>query len=96
MNHAGHDVFNPDPQAPAFAMTRHMLGSSPDATQADPETVANRFEELRAAFGLMEADHDAAQGTGHWKTVLAQTTGSASPLVTELRTYGRSSHRRSS
>lgn len=31
VNHADHDVFNPDPQAPAFAMTRHTLGGSPDA-----------------------------------------------------------------
>ncbi len=73
VNHGGYDLFNPDPQAPAIAMTRQMLGGSADATQADPELSASRAGELRAMFELMKSDHDGAQGAGHWKTVAAQT-----------------------
>jgi pimeloyl-ACP methyl ester carboxylesterase len=73
VNHGGHDAFNPDPHAPSYTMTRQMLGGSPDATKADPAMAASQFEELHGLFTLMEADHDAAQGAGHWKTVLAQT-----------------------
>jgi pimeloyl-ACP methyl ester carboxylesterase len=71
VNHAGYDLFNLDPQAPAIAMTRQLLGGSADATQADPELSASRVEELRAMFELMMSDHDSAQGAGHWKTVVA-------------------------
>ena len=73
VNHAGYDLFNPDPQAPAIAMTRQMLGGSADATHADPELSASRIQELRAMFELMKSDHDSAQGADHWKTVVAQT-----------------------
>jgi pimeloyl-ACP methyl ester carboxylesterase len=73
VNHGGYDLFNPDPQAPAITMTRQMLGGSVDATQADPEFSASRSGQLRGMFELMRADHDGAQGTGHWKTVIAQT-----------------------
>jgi pimeloyl-ACP methyl ester carboxylesterase len=73
VNHGGYDLFNPDPHAPAIAMTRQMLGGSAGATQADPEVSASRSPELRAMFELMKADHDGAQGPGHWKTVIART-----------------------
>jgi len=73
VNHGGYDLFNPDPQAPAITMTRQMLGGSADATQADPELSASRSDDLRVMFELMKADHDGAQGAGHWKTVIAQT-----------------------
>ena len=73
VNHGGYDLFNPDPHAPAIAMTRQMLGGSAGATQADPEVSASRSPELRAMFELMKADHDSAQGAGHWKTVVART-----------------------
>jgi pimeloyl-ACP methyl ester carboxylesterase len=76
VNHGGYDLFNPDPEAPTIALTRQMLGGSPDATEAGPETIARLSEqspELRAMFELMESDHDSAQGAGHWKTVIAQT-----------------------
>ena len=73
VNHGGYDLFNPDPHAPAIAMTRQMLGGSAGATQADPEVSASRSPELRAMFDLMKADHDSAQGPGHWKTVIART-----------------------
>jgi pimeloyl-ACP methyl ester carboxylesterase len=73
VNHGGYDLFNPDPQAPAIAMTRQMLGGSADATQADPESSASRFPELQAMCEVMKSDHDSAQGAGHWKTVVAQT-----------------------
>ena len=73
VNHAGYDLFNPDPQAPAIAMTRQMLGGSPGATRADPELSASHAPELGAMFELMKSDHDNAQGAGHWKTVVAQT-----------------------
>ena len=73
VNHGGYDLFNPDPHAPAIAMTRQMLGGSAGATQADPEVSASRSPELRAMFELMQADHDRAQDAGHWKTVIART-----------------------
>jgi 3-oxoadipate enol-lactonase len=73
VNHGGYDLFNPDPHAPAIAMTRQMLGGSAEAAQADPELSASRSPELQAMFELMKSDHDSAQGAGHWKTVLAQT-----------------------
>ncbi len=73
VNHGGYDLFNPDPHAPAITMTRQMLGGSAGATQADPEVSASRSPELRAMFELMKADHDGAQGPGHWKTVIART-----------------------
>ena len=73
VNHAGYDLFNPDSQAPAIAVTRQMLGGSAGATRADPELSASRAGELRAMFELMKSGHDSAQGAGHWKTVLSQT-----------------------
>lgn len=76
VNHGGYDLFNPDPQAPTIALTRQMLGGSPDAIEADFEAMARLSEqsqELAAMFELMELDHDGAQGLGHWKTVVAQT-----------------------
>ena len=73
VNHGGYDLFNPDPHAPAIAMTRQMLGGSADATRADPDLTASRSPELRAMFELMKSDHDSAQGAGHWKTVIART-----------------------
>jgi pimeloyl-ACP methyl ester carboxylesterase len=52
-------------------MTRQMLGGAPDAAHADPDVMANSEHTfLRAMAELMQADHDAAQGPGHWKQVL--------------------------
>jgi pimeloyl-ACP methyl ester carboxylesterase len=73
VNHAGYDLFNPDPHAPSIVMTRQMLGGSADATQAAPELSASRSGELQAMFEAMKSDHDDAQGDGHWKTVIART-----------------------
>jgi pimeloyl-ACP methyl ester carboxylesterase len=73
VNHGGYDLFNPDPQAPAITMARQMLGGSADAIRADPDSCATRFPELQGMFELMKADHDGAQGAGHWKTVIAAT-----------------------
>jgi pimeloyl-ACP methyl ester carboxylesterase len=72
VNHGGYDLLNPDPQAAALVMTRQMLGGAPDAAQADPDAVASH-QQLRVMAELMQADHDAAQGPGHWKNVLAWT-----------------------
>jgi pimeloyl-ACP methyl ester carboxylesterase len=72
VNHGGYDLLNPDPQAPGLVMTRQMLGGAPNAAQADPDAVASH-QQLRVMAGLMQADHDAAQGPGHWKNVLAWT-----------------------
>ena len=52
-------------------MTRQMLGGSDDATRADPDLVAkSEHTFLRTMVELMKADHDVAQGAGHWQTVL--------------------------
>jgi pimeloyl-ACP methyl ester carboxylesterase len=72
VNHGGYDLFNADPQTPSLVMTRQMLGGRPDATEADPDAVAGH-EHLRVMVDLMKADHDHAQGDGHWKAVLRQT-----------------------
>jgi pimeloyl-ACP methyl ester carboxylesterase len=74
VNHAGYDLFNP--QAPSVAMTRQMLGGSPDATEAGPEAIARICEQspdLRSMFEMMKSDHDSTQGPGHWEKVIAQT-----------------------
>jgi pimeloyl-ACP methyl ester carboxylesterase len=76
VNHGGYDLFNPDPQAPTIALTRQMLGGSPDATQADFEQIARlaeQIDDMRVMWDLMASDHDNAQGTGHWQAVIAQT-----------------------
>jgi pimeloyl-ACP methyl ester carboxylesterase len=74
VNHGGYDLFNPDPQTPGLTMTRQMLGGSPDATHADPDVVAeSQHTFLRTMVELMKTDHDTAQGSGHWKTVLRQS-----------------------
>jgi pimeloyl-ACP methyl ester carboxylesterase len=73
VNHGGYDLFNPDPDAPAAVMTRQMLGGAADATEADPDLVAQSNEVLSGLFALMRADHDAAQGPEHWRTVVATT-----------------------
>ncbi len=74
VNHGGFDLLNPDPQTPGLVMTRQMLGGAPDATQADPDVMANSEHTfLRAMAELMQADHDAAQGPGHWRKVLIQS-----------------------
>ncbi|MDP8952216.1 MAG: alpha/beta hydrolase [Actinomycetota bacterium] len=73
VNHAGYDTFNP--QAPSMPMMRQNLGGSPDATQADPDVIAQAFEsseQMRAMFELVKADHDGAQGAGYWKTHFAE------------------------
>ena len=73
VNHAGFDTFNP--QAPGMAMMRQNLGGSPDATQADPDVIAQAYdssEQMRAMFELVKADHDGAQGPGYWRTHFAE------------------------
>jgi pimeloyl-ACP methyl ester carboxylesterase len=72
VNHGGLVHFNTDPTHPYFVWTRQMLGGKPDAIHADPDAVA-KVEFLRPMVERMKADHDAAQGAGHWKTVLQQT-----------------------
>jgi pimeloyl-ACP methyl ester carboxylesterase len=76
VNHGGYDLFNPNPEAPAIALTRQMLGGRPDATKPDFEAIARmaeRSDQMRALLDLMQSDHDRAQGPGHWRTVMAQT-----------------------
>jgi pimeloyl-ACP methyl ester carboxylesterase len=71
VNDGGYDLFNPDPQSAGLVMTRQMLGGSTDATRADPDVVAgSEHTFLRTMAELMKADHDAAQGAGHWARVL--------------------------
>ena len=96
VNHAGYDLFNPDPHAPPIAMTRQMLGGSADATQTDPELSASRSGELRAMFELMKADHDSAQGQATGRQLSPRlSTGSLSRTAISLTTCGQSPCRRS-
>jgi pimeloyl-ACP methyl ester carboxylesterase len=90
VNDAGYDLLNP--HSPTMMMTRQVFGGSPDATRADPAAAAQFFQasdETRAMPALMQADHDSAQGRGHWKTVIAELfeRGTQSPgyTVEDLR-----------
>jgi pimeloyl-ACP methyl ester carboxylesterase len=71
VNHHGYDL-DPNPSGPTRTLTRQMLGGRPDATSADPAGV-ERSPMLGSMVTMMKADHDAAQGAGHWKTVLERT-----------------------
>jgi pimeloyl-ACP methyl ester carboxylesterase len=74
VNHAGYDLLNPE--APSMAMARQVFGGSPEATEPNFDAIAGiskQVPELSEMFALMEQDHDAAQGSGHWKTVVGQT-----------------------
>lgn len=74
VNHAGHDLFNP--HAPSMAMAREIFGGTPDANEVDDDQItrlAEQSPEMRAMFDLMARDHDAAQGEGHWRRLIAQT-----------------------
>jgi pimeloyl-ACP methyl ester carboxylesterase len=71
-NHGGFDLFTSDPDAPSLVMTREMLGGRADAAHADPDAVV-RSPYLQPMVQMMKADHDAAQGEGHWKVVLSRT-----------------------
>lgn len=73
VNLDGHDALSPDPNAPTYLTTRQMLGGSPDATRADPDSARATIPPLAAMFDLMELDHDASQGPGHWRTVVDLT-----------------------
>jgi pimeloyl-ACP methyl ester carboxylesterase len=71
VSHAGHDLLNPE--APSFAVMRHMLGASHDAIEADPEAFAQmcaQSEQMSAMFELMKADEDGGQGEGYWAEYL--------------------------
>lgn len=71
VNDAGYDMLNPE--APTFAMMRHMLGGSAEATVGDPDAAEQFFASdpaMRPAFELMRADQDAGGGSGHWRTYL--------------------------
>lgn len=69
VNHAGYDLFNP--QAPSMAMARHVLGGSPDATEADPGAAERFFEssdQMRPLLAGMRAERGES-----WTTILTQT-----------------------
>jgi pimeloyl-ACP methyl ester carboxylesterase len=71
VNDAGYDMFNR--AAPSFTMMRQMLGGSPTATEADPDSFARmcaQSEQMTAMFELMKADEDGGQGEGHWADYL--------------------------
>jgi pimeloyl-ACP methyl ester carboxylesterase len=85
VNHAGYDLLNPS--APSIGMARQMLGGSPDATEPSLDAIAaisKQVPQLAQMFARMERDHDAAQGPGHWKAVLAQTF----PRISRPSDYG--------
>jgi pimeloyl-ACP methyl ester carboxylesterase len=71
VNDAGYDLFNP--QAPSFGMARQMLGGRPDAIEADPDALERFFtsQQMQGFLEKMKADHDAAQGAGAWRTLIA-------------------------
>lgn len=73
-NHAGYDLFNR--AAPIRRAIRTAYGGSPDATEADPALIQRWFKatgNLREMLQKLQADHDAAQGEGHWLNLFVQT-----------------------
>ncbi len=91
VNHAGYDLLNP--QAPALAMARQVLGGSPDAAEADPGA-AERFFDSSDQMRPLLAGMRAERGEG-WVTVLTQcTSGSRPRRATPSRTCARSRRRR--
>jgi pimeloyl-ACP methyl ester carboxylesterase len=70
VNDAGFDTFDPD--APVFTQLRVIFGGSPDAAEADPDVAAANSVPMGMGevFATMQADQDAAQGPGHWRTYL--------------------------
>lgn len=70
VNDAGFDTFNPE--SPMFTQLRVVFGGSPEATEADPDVAAANHERfgMGEVFATMQADQDAAQGPGHWRTYL--------------------------
>jgi pimeloyl-ACP methyl ester carboxylesterase len=76
VNHGGYDLFDPDAQAPGILLTRQMLGGTPTASRVDfaaIDRLAAQVPELRTLVDLMRDEHDAAQGDGHWRTVMQLT-----------------------
>jgi pimeloyl-ACP methyl ester carboxylesterase len=68
---AGNDILNPD--APALSMIPSILGGS---TEIDPDVIAQALShdpQLAAVIAMMQADQDAAQGAGAWRTYLTRT-----------------------
>ena len=65
VNDAGFDLFNPE--APAYGMSRMMLGGRPDATEADPDAAAAFFQEIGMGdlLAKLQADYDDMQGDGY-------------------------------
>ena len=54
---------------------RPLFGGRPGATAADPDAAERALQAIppmAATFATMQADYDAAQGEGHWRTYLAQ------------------------
>jgi pimeloyl-ACP methyl ester carboxylesterase len=73
VNDAGYDPFNPSSRT--HAMTRQLIGGDPAATRADPDAAERAFQgidQMRALLARMKVDHDAAQGPGYWRTLLAE------------------------
>jgi pimeloyl-ACP methyl ester carboxylesterase len=76
VNHGGFDYLD----RAGFAehvehMFRPLFGGRPGATAADPDAAAQAFSSMppmAATFATMQADYDAAQGDGHWRTYLGQ------------------------
>ncbi|MGI5130509.1 alpha/beta fold hydrolase [Pseudonocardia sp. CA-107938] len=71
VNDAGCDIF--DPESRSFPMLRQVFGGSPDAKEANPDAVEAAFgsdPDMRQFLELIKADHDAAGGPGHWRTML--------------------------
>lgn len=74
VNHAGYDLLNRD--APIRPVIRTAHGGNPAATEANPALIQRWFAatgNLREMARRMQADHDAAQGEGHWLTLFIQT-----------------------
>jgi pimeloyl-ACP methyl ester carboxylesterase len=65
VNHAGFDVFGPNP--PAVPRIVKGWGGSAEATRADPEHMERRFGG-RDWFERMKRDHGPEQGADYWKT----------------------------
>jgi pimeloyl-ACP methyl ester carboxylesterase len=72
VNHAGFDAFDPDPQAPTYALSRQMFGGRAEATEGDPAA----FERTLRGVGMAGfADRLRADHGGTWQQLVAALFG---------------------
>lgn len=94
VNHAGFDYFDPVHMTQLVeGNLRPLFGGRPGATTADADAAERAFQgvpPMAATFTTMQADYDAAQGEGYWRTYVGQffdrTTTAVGPTTQDFAT----------